>query len=203
MVKNILIISQRLLNSRNIIWLVPFALLLTFPLWRIPLAAFLAPRGGYDPALAQNRSDAHDFTMNTVHITQSHNGKTTLDLIATRAMTGKTTNEFKMEDVNATIITEQGEHTYVTARKGVFDKGSSQLSLIDDVVIKKPKDKYEIYTDLLHYNDKTKIAHCPGPTRLTGDKVSIKGGSLKYNTLTSSYDIGGRVYCTLTEFARP
>ncbi|MBU3983803.1 MAG: hypothetical protein KJ985_10115, partial [Proteobacteria bacterium] len=56
------------INSRNFIWLVPFALLLTFPLWRIPLTAFLAPRGGYNPALAENRQNAHDFTMNTVHI---------------------------------------------------------------------------------------------------------------------------------------
>ncbi len=203
MVKNTLVSSQRLLNSRNIIWLIPFALLLTFPLWRIPLAAFLAPRGGYDPALAQNQPNTHDFTMNSVHITQSHNGKTTLDLLATRAMTGNTTNEFKMENVNATIISDLGEQTYVSARNGLFDKASSLLSLIDDVVIKKPKDKYEIYTDLLHYNDKTKIADCPGATKLIGKKVSIKGGSLKYNTLTSSYDIGGRVYCTLSEFIQP
>jgi LPS export ABC transporter protein LptC len=203
MVKNIFVISQRLLTGRNFIWLVPLALLLTFPLWRIPLAAFLAPRGGYDPSLAQNQPDAHNFTMNTVHITQSHNGQTTLDVIATRAMTGNTPDEFKMEDINATIISEQGEHTYVTSRKGLFDKGSSLLSLIDDVVIKKPKDKYEIYTALLHYNDKTKMADCPGSTRLIGEKVSIKGGNLKYNTLTNNYDIGGRVYCTLTEFIRP
>jgi len=203
MVKNTLTVSHRLLNSRNYIWLIPFALLLTFPLWRIPLAAFLAPRGGYDPSLVQNQQDAHDFTMNTVHITQSHNGQTTLDLFATRAMTGKTTNEFKMEDVNATIIGDQGEQTHVTAQKGIFDKNTSLLSLIDDVIIKKPKDKYEIYTDLLHYNDKTKMADSPGATRLLGDKVTIKGGSLKYNTLTNSYDIGGRVYCTLTEFIRP
>lgn len=191
------------INGRNFIWLVPLALLFAFPLWRIPVAAFLAPRGGYDPALALNRPNTHDFTMNSVHITQSHNGQTTLELVALQAMTGKTANEFKMEDVNATITSEQGEQTHITARKGVFDKASTLLSLIDDVVIKKPKDKYEIYTDLLHYNDKTKIAHCPGPTRLTGDKVSIKGGSLKYNTLTNSYDIGGRVHCKLTEFVRP
>ena len=203
MIKKTLILSQRLLNSRNFIWLVPFALLLSFPLWRIPLTAFLAPRGGYDPSLAENQRDTHDFTMNTVHISQSHNGEITLDLTASRAMTGKTTDEFKMEDINATIIIDQGEQIYVTASKGLFDKASSLLSLIDDVVIKKPKDKYEIHTDLLHYNDKTKIADCPGATRLTGQKVSIKGGSLKYNTLTGSYDIGGRVYCTLTEFVHP
>jgi LPS export ABC transporter protein LptC len=179
------------------------ALLLTFPLWRLPLAAFLAPRGGYDPALALNRPAGHDFTMNNIHITQSHKGQTTLDLVAVRAMTGKTANEFKMEDVKATIISKEGEQTHVTAREGLFDKGSSLLSLIDDVVIKKPRDNYELYTDLLHYNDKTKLANCPGPTRLIGDKVSIKGGSLNYNVATNGYDIGGRVYCTLTEFVRP
>ncbi|MFH2124019.1 MAG: LPS export ABC transporter periplasmic protein LptC [Pseudomonadota bacterium] len=190
-------------NSRNFIWLVPFALLLTFPLWRIPLTGFLAPRGGYDPALAQNRPDAHDFTMDTVHIIQSHNGQTTLDIVARRAMTGKTTDEFKMEDINATISSEQGEQTHITARQGVFDKTSSMLTLMEKVVIKKPKDKYEIYTELLHYSDKSKIANCPGATRLIGKDVSIQGGSLKYNMLTKSYDIGGRVHCKLNEFVRP
>jgi LPS export ABC transporter protein LptC len=118
-------------------------------------------------------------------------------------MTGKTADEFRMEDINATIISEQGEQIFVTARKGLFDKESSLLSLIDDVVIKKPRDKYEIHTELLHYNDKSKLADCPGATRLVGDKVSIMGGSLKYNTLTGSYDIGGRVHCKLTDFVRP
>ena len=191
------------IHGRNFIWLIPLALVLTFPLWRQPVTAFLAPRGGYDPSLVQNRPDSHDFTMDTVHIIQSHNGRTTLDVVAKHAMTGKTSDEFMMEEVNATITSEEGELTHITAGKGLFDKKSSLLSLIDDVVIKKPKDQYEIYTDLLHYNDKTKIAHCPGATRLLGKDVSIKGGSLKYNMLTNSYDIGGRVHCTLTEFVRP
>jgi LPS export ABC transporter protein LptC len=191
------------LNGRNLVWLIPLFLLISFPLWRVPVAGFLAPRGGYDPGLAQNRSDAHDFTMNTVHITQSHNGKPTLDLVAKQAMTGKTVDEFKMDNVSATITSEEGEQTYITAQKGIFDKTSSQLSLIQDVVIKKPMDNYEIYTDLLNYNDKSKIANCPGPTRLASDKVSIKGGSLTYNTITNSYDIGGRVFCKLTQFVRP
>ncbi|MBW6520329.1 MAG: LPS export ABC transporter periplasmic protein LptC [Desulfoarculaceae bacterium] len=191
------------IHGRNFIWLIPLALLLTFPLWRQPLAAFLSPRGGYDPSLALNRQESQDFTMNRVRITQSHNGQKTLDLTAVRALTGKTSDEFEMEDVNATITSKEGEQTHVTAREGLFDKGSSLLILKDDVVIKKPGDNYEIYTELLHYNDKTKIANCPGPTRLIGETVSIKGGSLEYNLLSNSYDIGGRVYCTLTDFVRP
>jgi len=190
------------INGRNLTWLVPLLLLFCFPLWRVPLAAFLAPRGGYDASL-EGRPDDHDFVMNRVHITQSHHGQTTLDLVSGQAMTGKTADEFKMEDIKAAITGKDGEQTYVTARKGIFDKASSQLSLIDTVVIKKPREKYEITTELLHYNDKTKIAHCPGATQLKGEKITIRGGSLTYNTLARSYDIGGRVFCRLTGFVRP
>ena len=191
------------ISSRNFIWLVPLSLLLTFPLWRPPLTTFLIPRGGLEPAMALNGPDAHDFTMNSVHITQSHQGQKTLDLVAVRAMTGQTSDEFKMEDVKATIISKEGEQTHVIAGTGLFNQSSSRLSLMDEVVITKPKDNYELYTDLLHYNDKTKIANCPGPTRLLGDDVSIKGGNLEYNLLTNRYDIGGRVHVTLSDFARP
>ncbi len=191
------------LPPRNLLWLIPLIMLLLFPVWRIPVAAFLAPRGGYDPALAQNRPDAHDFTMNTVHITQSHNGQTTLVVSSQQAMTGASVDEFKMDDIHATIFDDRGKPTLITAQHGIFNKNSSELSLIDSVVIKKPADKYEIYTELLHYNDKSKMAHCPGATRLVGETVSIKGGSLEYDTVSKRYDIGGRVLCSLTSFARP
>lgn len=193
----------RWLNGRNLVWLVPVFLLFSFPLWCVPLATFLAPRGGYDASLAQNRPDAHDFVMNRVHITQSHQGKTTLDLVSDQAMTGQTTDEFKMDQIKAIITGKDGKQSYVSAKKGVFDKATSLLTLIDDVVINKPSEKYEITTELLHYDDKTKIAYCPGATKLKGEKITIKGGSLTYNTFAGSYDIGGRVFCRLTEFIRP
>lgn len=191
------------INGRTLTWLAPLLLLLAFPLWRTPLGSFLAPRGGYDPSLTDKPRTAHDFTMNTVHITQSHYGLNTLDVTATKAMTGETPDEFIMADVNALITDEKKEQTHVTARKGVFSKKTSKLSLMNQVVIKKPADKYEIYTELLHYDDKTKKADCPGATKLVGEKVTIRGGSLKYDMSTQSYDIGGRVFCKLTNFDRP
>lgn len=190
------------INGRTLTWLGPLLLLLAFPLWKSPLTTFLAPRGGYNPAMDKTR-DTHDFTMNTVHITQNHKGLETLNITAVRAMTGEKPNEFVLEDANATITDEKGEKTYVTAKKGIFNKKDSRLSLIDNVVIKKPKDKYVIYTELLHYDDRTKKADCPGDTKLVGEKVSIRGGSLKYDTATQSYDIGGRVFCKLTNFNHP
>lgn len=192
-----------MMTRRNLVWLIPLCLFLTFPLWRIPAASFLTPRGGYDASLAERKLDVHKFNMEQVHVTQSELGKTTLEIVAERAYTGKTDNEFEMETVDAVITSASGEQTFVTARKGILDKQSSILTLIEEVVVMKPKDKFELYTDLLIYNDKSHIAHSPGKTQVIGEKIEISGNNLIFNTLTEAYDLGGRVRCKLTNFSSP
>lgn len=190
-------------SSRRLVWLIPLLLFLTFPVWRIPLAAFLSPRGGYDPSLAQRPLDEHNFNMDTVHITQSEEGKTTLEIVAEKAFTGGNVNEVQMDNVDAVVTGNDGEQTFITARKGILDKQAAILTMIDEVVVIKPKDKMELYTDLLVYNDKTNIAHSPGKTRLVGEQITIRGNNLLFNSQTQSYDLGGRVHCKLTGFANP
>jgi LPS export ABC transporter protein LptC len=192
-----------MISRRSLVWLIPFLLFLSFPLWRIPIASFLSPRGGYDPSLAQRKLDAHNFNMDEVHITQSENGKTTLDITADRAFTGKTVDEFKMNEVDAIITGTNNEQTFITSRKGIFDKQTGILTLIDEVVVMKPKDKSELYTDLLVYHNKTHMAHSPGKTQVIGDGFEIRGHNLLVNTLTKSYKIDGRVRCKLTGFSSP
>jgi LPS export ABC transporter protein LptC len=185
------------------VWLIPLCLLLTFPLWRIPLAAFLTPRGGYDASLAGRKLDSHTFNMEKVHITQSERGKNTMEIVAERAYTGKSDAEFEMEEVDAVITGTNGERTFITARKALFDKGTSILTLIEEVVVMRPKDKFELYTDLLIYNDKTQIAVSPGKTQVIGEKIKIRGTRLTFNALSKAYDLGGRVKCTLNNFSGP
>jgi LPS export ABC transporter protein LptC len=192
-----------MMSRRNLVWLIPLCLFFTFPLWRIPVATFLTPRGGYDASLAARKLDLHNFNMENVHITQSEQGKTSLEIMAERAYSGKNENEFEMEKVDAVVTSSNGEKTFVTARKGILDKRSAILTLIDEVVVMKPKDKFELYTDLLIYNDKSNIAHSPGKTQVIGEKIEIRGNNLTFNTLTESYDLGGRVRCKLTNFSSP
>lgn len=192
-----------MITRRSLVWLIPFLLFLSFPLWRLPVASFLSPRGGYDPSLALRKLDAHNFHMDKVHITQSEHGKTTLEIEADRAFTGKTVDEFNMEEVDAIITGNNNEQTFITSRHGIFDKQTSILTLIDEVVVMKPKDKAELYTDLLVYNNKTHIAHSPGKTQVIGDGFEIRGHNLLFNTLTKAYTIDGRVRCKLTDFSSP
>lgn len=188
-------------SRRNLIWLFPLLLFLTFPLWRDPVTTFLTPRGGYDPSLAKRKLDVHNFNMDGVHITQSENGKIILEITAERAYTGKTENEFEMEKVDAIITSDNDEQTFVTARQGILDKKNTILTLIDEVVVMKPKDSFELYTDLLIYNDKTHIANSPGKTQIIGEKIEINGKNLIFNTETEAYDLSGRVRCKLQNFS--
>ena len=192
-----------MITRRNLLWFIPLCLFITFPLWRPPIAAFLTPRGGYDESLAMRKLDVHNFTMDNVHIIQSEFGKTTLEVEAKRAYTGKTEDEFEMEEVDAIVTATNGEQTFITSRKGILEKAAGILTLIDEVVVMKPKDKSELYTDLLIYDDNTKEAHSPGKTQIIGEKIEVLGNNLFFNTETEAYDLSGRVLCTLQNFSSP
>ncbi len=192
-----------MITRRNLIWIIPFTVFLTFPLWRIPVAAFLSPRGGYDPTLDNRKLDTHNFSLDQVHISQSENGKKTLEIVAKNAYSGDKKDVFKLDEVDAVVISKSGEQTFITARHGILDKNTSILTLIDEVVVMKPKDKFELYSDLLTYNQQTHIAHSPGRTQILGEKIEIVGYSLVFNSLTNAYDLSGRVRCKLSNFSTP
>ena len=192
-----------MITRRNLIWITPLTLFLTFPLWRIPVAAFLSPRGGYDSSLANRKLDTHNFALDGIHITQSENGKKSLEIVAKHAYTGEKTNVFKLDEVDAVTISKSGEQTFITARHGILDQNTTLLTLIDEVVVMNPKDKFELYSDLLTYNEKTHIAHSPGRTQILGEKIDITGYSLVFNTLTKAYDLSGRIRCKLSNFSAP
>ncbi|MEN8200690.1 MAG: LPS export ABC transporter periplasmic protein LptC [Thermodesulfobacteriota bacterium] len=192
-----------MISRRNLIWLIPLILFLTFPLWRIPVAAFLSPRGGYDPSLAQRQLNEHNFNMDKVQIIQTFEGETTLSITADRAFTGRSVDEFHMEEIDAIITGNDRKETFITSSTGLFDKQTSILTLIDEVVVQKPADQSKLFTDLLVYNNDTHMAHSPGKTKVLGKGFEILGTNLRVNTLTKAYDLEGPVRCTLTGFSSP
>ncbi len=192
-----------MINQRNIIWLVPLLLFVTFPAWRLPLAAFLTPRGGYDPAYANLKKDVHNFSMDKVRIQQIHNRRKSAEIRAENARTAEKPDEYILTKVNTDIIDKEGKLTNIIADKGIYNAVSRQLTLSENVVVQRAEDKQTLYTELLYYDDEKQTVKCPGKTRMTADEAEIRGGSLDYDIENSRYEIGGRVHCLLEGFSEP
>ncbi len=94
---------------RNTIWLIPLCIIITFPLWSIPVSDFLTPRGGFDPAPIQQAPDTHNFNMDTVRILQNQKGKNTAIIRAAKAQTGQDPDTIIMELVNADLFRCRGK----------------------------------------------------------------------------------------------
>lgn len=186
---------------RNIIWLVPLVLLITFPLWSIPVGTFLTPRGGFDPDIKKGPVKDHDFNMETVRITQNQNGRKTAFIRAASGSTGDNPDILLMEEVDADIFDEEGNITKVIARRGKYNTATELLILIDDVVVDKTSDNQKLYTDLLHYDNIKRTVHCPGPTRVEGNNVTIDGGNLNYDIQTQTYQMSNGVLCVVNNYS--
>jgi len=189
--------------SRNTIWLIPLSLLITFPLWSIPVSNFLTPRGNFGAEAQKSPTGSHNFRMNSVKILQNQKGRNTAIIRAVKAKTGKNPDVYLMEYVDADIINDEGQITNVTARRGKYRSSKKLLTLIDDVVVHKIEQKQFLYTDLLHYSSIKRTIKCPEKMRIVGEEVQIDGGSLDYDIKTKTYDIGKRVHCILNGFVAP
>lgn len=189
--------------SRNTTWLIPLAIILTFPLWSNPVGKFLTPRGGFDPALKKAPEKAHNFNMDRVKITQNQNGKKTALIRADSARTGDNPNILLMKNVDADIYDEEGNITKIVAEQGKYHTVVKILTLTENVVVNKIVDKQFLYSDLLHYDTENRTVNCPGATKLRAENSSIDGGSLDYDIKTQTYEIGGRVNCIINGFIQP
>lgn len=186
-----------MINPRNALWMVPFLLIITFPLWKIPLSSFLAPRGGYDPEYIQKRSSEHNFTMTRVTIKQAEKGTETTAILADKALSSHRPNEYILLDVTADITDDKGNITNIVAGSGTYNAGRKVLELREDVVITNKNEKYVMKTELLYYDGIRGTIRCPEKTVLTGDGIIIRGSSFRHNMNTGVYSVGGRVHSTL------
>ncbi len=188
---------------RNTIWLVPLIIIVTYPLWSVPVGNFLSPRGSVDPAPNQLHPDNQNFNMNTVQILQNQKGQKTALVRGRKAHTGVNPNVLVMEFVNADLFDAQGNITKIIANTGEYNTTSKILTLTDDVVINRIHDKQFLYTDLLKYDSEKRTVKCPGKIRLEGKNIEIDGGSLDYDVTSGSYEIGKRVHCIINGFIKP
>jgi LPS export ABC transporter protein LptC len=185
-------------KPRNLLWLTPLFLFLSSPLWQPPVAKFLTPRGGYDPRLAQlDNSPTQNFTMDSVAITLTSEGREEWQIDAERANTGANDREIEMVRVNARYVGKGKEPIHIVSDRGKYSIDDRHLILIENVVITKPRTNERMLTDLLHYYDATKMAVSPGNVNLSGPKFNLTAGRMDYDLASDGYDFSNRVKVSL------
>jgi len=186
-------------NPRNLLWMLPLLLLLTSPLWRPPLTAFLAPRGGYNPKLAQPEEETpiQNFIMDSVAITLTSKGRPEWQIDADRAFTNEQGHDIEMAGVSAMYIGADKEPTNITSNKGKYFIDQRHLVLTDRVVLTKPAKDQRLLSERLDYYDGTKMVVSPGRVELRSPKIKLTAGRMDYDLETGGYDFSNRVKVNL------
>ncbi len=181
------------LNRRNLVWLIPVVIIVTFPLWQIPISAFLTPRGLEESSVATGTDKEHDFVMQKVLITQNQAGEKTAEIRARQAYTSDKPDEFVLVTIDADLFDDQGDMVNIKADAGIYNTQTRHLILNKNVVVSRDSDKQQLFTDLLHYYDDKRIIDSPVATRMVAEGAEIRGSSLRYDIVTGQYLVGGRV----------
>lgn len=186
-------------NPRNLLWLVPLLLFASSPLWQPPLAAFLTPRGGYNPKLAQPRDESpiQNFILDSVAITMSSNGKEEWQIDAGRAYTAGNEHEIEMEEVSAMYIGAEREPINIESRKGVYRINQRHLILTDHVKVVKPTKNQVLLSDRLEYDDADKMLVSPGKVSIQAPGMKLNAGRMDYDFSTEGFEFSDRVKVNL------
>ena len=181
------------------LWIVPFAALLTLPLWKPFAADFLSPErkttGSAVPSLTSPRV-LSSSEMNGVQFEQSKNGTKEWLLTASRLYSKENDSGMQLEDVKALFFgtTGENEETRIRSQKARYNADTKQITLHGEVVIQNDKG-YEMQTDSLEYLAAEKKIRTTSAVNIQGSNIEVSGNQLLYDTVTGNYSLEGNVVC--------
>ncbi|OQX15917.1 MAG: LPS export ABC transporter periplasmic protein LptC [Desulfobulbaceae bacterium A2] len=185
-----------MMQSRNLLWLLPLFLLGLIPLvWR-PLGNFLTPRGGYDQAALDRAMQlGRAFLLDDIVINLASEGIPSWEIRSRQAQTESGNDRLiNMVEVTAVHNNRNGEKVFIESRRGTYHMDTRLLTLLEDVVLKKPSKGEVLRTELLHYDDVSKKVDSPVAVDIVSPSYHITGGRMDYDITTDRYDLGKRVH---------
>jgi len=188
-------------DPRNLLWFVPLAALLTFPLWK-PLAVdFLNPvRQEITNSLSSltNIRDLNSSDMADVEFEQNKNGSREWLLTASRLSRSEGDPDLRFENVKAVFFnsTEEREEARVKSRNAFYNQDTQKITLKGKVVINNNAG-YEIQTDAIEYLAAEKKIRTTSAVNIQGNNIKVSGNRLVYDTVTGNYSLKGNVVCRI------
>ena len=188
-------------DSRNLLWFVPLAALLTFPLWK-PLAVdFLNPvRQEITNSVSSltNLRDLNSSDMAEVEFEQNKNGSREWLLTASHLSRSEGDPDLRFENVKAVFFnsTEEREEARVKSSNAFYNPDTQKITLKGKVVINNNAG-YEIQTDAIEYLAAEKKIRTTSAVNILGNNIKVSGNRLVYDTITGNYSLKGNVVCRI------
>lgn len=179
-------------------WLIPLLLIVTFPLWKIPVGKFLAPRGGIDPSMSKEEEKiSQNFAMENSVIKQFKDDQLVAVVRSATAKSGESKNDFQLTDIEADIFDEDQNATHIIARKGNYSSKQELLILKENVVVHKKSEGQKLFTEHLRYDGAKQLVDSPVKTRIVTKDAEIEGGTFTYDIQEGRYEFDKKVNVVL------
>jgi LPS export ABC transporter protein LptC len=179
---------------RNILWLLPVALLFSWPVWGGSITRLLAPRGGLATNLAVPPAAATGagFSMEGILFTQLKNGVRDWQIQAKQLYSGEDQDKMQLVTVEAQVFKNAERRFVITGQEGEYNSKKKTLIMRNEVKVQAEKGLL-IQSDSLSYDDQTRRITTKAPVRITGKGMDIRGKGMDYDMQKDSYDVSGRV----------
>lgn len=181
---------------RNILWMLPVALLLSWPVWGRPITRLLAPRGSRELSAAQIVSPAKTsgggFSMEGVLFSQLKNGAQDWQIKAKRLFAGEDQERMQLVSVEAQVFKNAERKFVITGQEGEYNSKKKNLIMRNEVKIL-AESGFVVQSDSISYDDQAGIITTLAPVQITGKDMDILGQKMIYDMRNDSYDVSGRV----------
>ncbi len=181
---------------KNLFWLTPLLVLLTYRLWQPAVADFLKPA---DISLSGGSVGADRYlTMEGVAFSQSNNGRQEWRINARSLYSEEDEKDLRLEGVRAEFFGEpdrDGEPrkaTNIRSSKARYEKAKQLLTLKDDVVVSTASG-YEMRTETLYYREDLRQMSATSGVAITGRGMTLTGKDMEYDLDSQYLVVDGRV----------
>jgi len=181
-------------GPRNLLWIVPLALLVTSSVWKPAVVEFLAPHGNLKVKTGDSVPDK-SFILTDVQLSRYEKGQADLVLNAAMVQSGRRgMDSFHLQNVDVLLFAEGKEKAHITGGEGFYDGDKQILTLVEDAAVV-VRNQYELRSDALRYLITYKTVKTAAEIFFKSKDFTVRGTGMSYNLESGAYRVGGRVVC--------
>jgi len=187
-----------MIKVKNLFWLIPLLVLLTYRLWQPYAADFLMrPADEINVSGGAAGSDRY-LTMEGVAFSQFNKGRQEWRINARSLYSEEEEKDLRLEGVRAEFFGEAARNgepqpaTNIRSSRARYEKAKQLLTLHDDVVVSTASG-YEMRTETLYYREDLRQMNATSGVAVTGKGLSLTGREMAYDLDSQYLVVDGRV----------